>query len=128
MTQSPNQLANLKLGAPPFDSERAKIAGRKGGIKSGESKRNLKEIREWAEQNLFTERGQNKTPLYEMLFKKLEQLSSQGNIKAIEMLLNYSGLKPVEKVENVNPQVQKIFITKEDNKEVNKLIDEFIDN
>lgn len=103
--QSPNQLANLKLGLPPFDSERAKIAGRNGGIKSGVSKRTIKEIREWAEQNLFTERGQDKKPLYEMLFKKLEQLSSQGNLKAIEMLMNYSGLKPVDKVENINPSV-----------------------
>ena len=40
-----------------------------------------------------------------MLFKKLEQLSSQGNIKAIEMLLNYSGLKPIDKIENINPQI-----------------------
>lgn len=119
------QLANLKPFANP---EIAREKARKGGIKSGEIKRSLKEIREWAEQNLFRDVGQNKTPLYEMLFKKLEQLSSQGNLKAIEMLMNYSGLKPIDKVENVNPQVQKIFITKEDTKKANKLIDEFIDN
>ena len=90
------QLANLK---PPIKAgQEAREKGRKGGKKSGEVRRNLKEIREWAEQNLFRDVGQNKIPLYEMLFKKLEQLSSQGNLKAIEMLMNYSGLKPVDKV------------------------------
>lgn len=92
------QLANLKLGAPPFNSESGRLAGKKGGVKSGIAKRTIKEIREWAEQNLFAERGEKKTPLFEMLFKKLEQLSSQGNLKAIEMLMNYSGLKPIDKV------------------------------
>ena len=99
---------------------------KKGTEASKGRRRELNEIREWAEQNLFREIGNDKTPLYEMLFKKLEQLCSKGNIKAIEMLLNYSGLKPVDKVENVNPQVQKIFITKKDNDEADKLIDEMI--
>ena len=118
------QLANLK---PPINQRKEQREIRsKGGKKSGEVRRSLKEIREWAEQNLFREIGNDKTPLYEMLFKKLEQLCSKGNIKAIEMLLNYSGLKPVDKVENVNPQVQKIFITKKDNDEADKLIDEMI--
>lgn len=120
------QLANLK----PFAStEIAREKARKGGIKSGETKRNLKEIREWAEQNLFRDVGQNKTPLYEMLFKKLEQLSSQGNIKAIEMLLNYSGLKPVDKIEQTGTvQVQKVFITQKDEEEVDNLINNYIKN
>lgn len=96
MTITEKQLANLK---PPIKAgQEAREKGSKGGKKSGIVRRNLKEIREWAEQNLFRNVGQNKTPLYEMLFKKLEQLSSQGNLKAIEMLMNYSGLKPIDKV------------------------------
>lgn len=118
------QLNNLKSFKQGEYSEVQKM----GTEASKGRRRELSEIREWAEQNLFREIGNDKTPLYEMIFKKLEQLCSKGNIKAIEMLLNYSGLKPVDKVENLNPQVQKIFITKEDNKEANKLIDEFIDN
>ena len=43
-----------------------------------------------------------------MLFKKLEHLSSQGNIKAIEMLLNYSGLKPIDKIAEVNTKGEDI--------------------
>lgn len=116
------QLANLR----PFKKEEAREKGRNGGLKSVEKRRELKEIREWAEQNLFSVRGNDKTPLYELLFKKLEQLCIQGNIKAIEMLLNYSGLKPIDKVENINPTIQKVFITKKDTEEADKLIDEFI--
>lgn len=100
------QIANLKpIKKGQLTKEETKERSSNGGKKSGEIRRNLKEIREWAEQNLFTTRGNDKTPLYELLFKKLEQLCIQGNIKAIEMLLNYSGLKPVDKVENINPQV-----------------------
>ena len=91
------QLANLKQ-----TREQARENGRKGGIASGKKRHELKEIRLWAEQNLFTERGEKKAPLFEMLFKKLEQLSSQGNLKAIEMLMNYSGLKPIDKVAQTN--------------------------
>lgn len=94
MTITEKQLNNLKSFKRGEYSEAQKM----GTEASKGRRRDLKEIREWAEQNLFRDVGQNKTPLYEMLFKKLEQLSSQGNLKAIEMLMNYSGLKPVDKV------------------------------
>jgi hypothetical protein len=119
------QLQNLKN----FEKGKYTEAQRKGTEKANQKKRELKEIREWAEQNLFRDVGQNKTPLYEMLFKKLEQLSSQGNIKAIEMLLNYSGLKPIDKVEQTGTvQVQKVFITQKDEEEVDNLINNYIKN
>ena len=50
-----------------------------------------------------------------------------GDVKAFEVIRDTIGEKPVEKIDNVNPQVQKIFITKEDTKKANKLIDEFIE-
>ncbi len=92
-----NSLKNLNIIK---NTEDAKRLGRAGGLKSGEKRRTLKKIREWAEQNLFVERGEEKKPLYEILFNKLEELSNLGSLKAIEMLLNYSGLKPIEHVEN----------------------------
>lgn len=122
------QLANLRpIKKGQLSKEESKERQRNGGKKSAQVRRSLKEIREWAEQNLFKEVGQNKTALYEMLFKKLEQLSASGNIKAIEMLFNYSGLKPVDKVETTEA-VRKIFITKTDEEEANKKIDDFIKN
>lgn len=117
------QLANLK----PFKNGEYNDIQRKGTEKTKENAKNLKIIREWAQNNLFKEVGNNKTPLFEMIFKKLEQMSSQGNLKAIEMLLNYSGLKPIDKVETTE-SVKKIFITKTDEKEANDKIDEFIKN
>lgn len=94
MTVTEKQLQNLKS----FKQGEYSEVQQKGTEASKGRRRDLKEIREWAEQNLFSERGEKKTPLFEMLFKKLEQLSSQGNLKAIEMLMNYSGLKPIDKV------------------------------
>lgn len=99
-------MANEKNLKPPFKKGEHRDEQRNGGLASGKKRKELKEIRNWAEQNLFTLVGENKTPLYEMLFKKLIQLSSQGNLKAIEMLFNYSGLKPVDKIEAQISQVQ----------------------
>lgn len=95
------QKANLIMNKDRSPSE-LRAMTRKGGIKSGQVRRNLKQIREWMSENLNTPTGVNKEPLYEMLIKKLTQLASQGNIKAIEMLLNYSGLKPIDMVAEVN--------------------------
>ena len=117
------KLQNLK----PFTKGVYTENQKKGNEKSIEKRRELKEIREWAEQNLFKDVGEDKTPLYEMLFKKLEQLSSQGSLKAIEMLLNYSGLKPIDKVETTE-NVKKIFVCKKDEDEANEKIDDFIKN
>lgn len=118
MKSSEKQLNNLKS----FKKGEYSEVQRKGTEASITAKRELKEIREWAEQNLFKEIGDNKTPLYEMLFKKLEQLCSKGNIKAIEMLLNYSGLKPVDKIENTTPVVITTKLNKEETKEFNDYI------
>ena len=103
--RSEKQLNNLQH----FKKGEYSEAQQQGTQASIGAKRELKEIREWAEQNLFKEVGDNKTPLYEMLFKKLEQLCSKGNIKAIEMLLNYSGLKPIDKVETTIKETPKII-------------------
>lgn len=95
---SSNSINNLKI----FKKGEYTETQRKGTMASIESRGTIKEIREWAKDNLFSERGESKTPLYELLFKKLEQLSITGNIRAIEMLLNYSGLKPIEQIAEVD--------------------------
>ena len=100
------QLANLDKGIKTrFNSETARIAGKKGGERAGQKMRDLKIIREWIQNNLFKEIKKGETEqgkhLYEMLFLKLEQLSAQGNLRAIEMILSYAGLKPVEEKEKI---------------------------
>ena len=45
------------------------------------------------------------------------------------MLLNYSGLKPIDKVEQTGTvQVQKVFITQKDEEEIDNLINNYIKN
>ena len=112
------QLNNLKSFKQGEYSEVQKM----GTEASKGRRRELNEIWEWAEQNLFREIGKDKTPLYEMLFKKLEQLCINGNIKAIEMLLNYSGLKPVDKVENINPPIAPLVISDKEKEDLNNFI------
>ena len=112
------QLNNLKSFRPGEYSEAQKM----GTEASKGRRRELNEIREWAEQNLFREIGKDKMPLYEMLFQKLEQLCINGNIKAIEMLLNYSGLKPVDKVENINPPIAPLVISDKEKEDLNNFI------
>lgn len=117
-----NQLKNLELGAKPFNSETGKKAGKKGGIKSGEVRRARKTLKE--ELLAILSSGNNQERMSLAILEK----ALSGDTKAFEVIRDTIGEKPVEKIDNINPQVQKIFITKEDNKEANKLIDEFIDN
>lgn len=122
------QLANLRpFKKGQISPEECRERGSKGGKKSVQVKRNLKEIREWMSENLNTPTGANKEPLYEMLIKKLTQLASQGNIKAIEMLLNYSGLKPIDMVAEVNTKGEDIIkndLSKIDNETLLKMAKE----
>ena len=125
-----NQLKNLELGAKPFNSETGKKAGKKGGVKSGERRRELKTFRELLEQQLSQKTSDGKIlkeTITEQLLNLIKTGSEQTKLKAIEMVRDTIGEKPVEKIDNVNPQVQKIFITKEDSKKANQLIDEFIE-
>ena len=91
------QFANLEKGKFRT-SESGREAGRKGGVESGKTRRTIKDIREWAEQNLFATNEDRKSN-YEMCFDVMKKLVKKGNLKAVEMFLNYSGLKPVEKQE-----------------------------
>jgi hypothetical protein len=99
-------------------SEIAKI----GGIKSGQKRRELKEIREWLEQDLFAEindckengEGNNgkkkKAETFKVIFGKLRSEAIKGNLKAVELYFNYAGLKPVDRVEvDLNPFEIKII-------------------
>jgi hypothetical protein len=103
------QNKNLK---PPFTSEQAREQPRetkiKAGIKSGKARRNLSEIREWLEQDLFEIHKNNegkKAETFKIIFNKLKSEALKGNTKAIEMYLNYAGLKPVDKIEQTNPSI-----------------------
>ena len=113
-------MENLKSLANRTKEEQREIA-KKGGIKSGEVRRARKTLKE--ELLLLLSKGDTQEKMsLSMIAKALN-----GDVKAFEVIRDTIGEKPVEKIDNVNPQVQKIFITKKDTKKANKLIDEFIE-
>lgn len=97
--------------------------GRKGGLKSGKTRRFKKEMREILEKKSEDEGWAEKA--CDVLFK----LIKKGNIKAIEFLRDTMGQKPADKIETVEKiKIKKVFITEKMNKKANDFIDDFIDN
>lgn len=120
--RSKKQLDNLK---PPFKKGEYTETQKKGTLASARKRKQLKDIRIWAVENLFSKRGQDKKiPLYQMLFKQLEKMCIAGDKGAIQMLFDYSGLRPCDynieeskyterKLENMSlEELSNIFIKK----------------
>lgn len=86
---------NLKT--TPFEKgeERAKEAGRKGGIKSGETKRRKKLLKEELETLLEIIDKDGHTN-QEKISMALLQKASKGDTKAFEVIRDTIGQKPVE--------------------------------
>lgn len=115
---------NIKNLKPPFSKDNPEIArecGRKGAIKTNEIRRARKTLKE--ELLAILSNGDTQERMSLSILEK----ALGGDVRAFEVIRDTIGEKPVEKIDNVNPQVQKIFITKEDSKKANKLIDEFIE-
>lgn len=89
------QLANLRPFSKRTKSEPREV-GRKGGKKSGESRKQLKTFRELLNKQLAnkTINGEN---IKEVIANKLLKLAQGGNLKAIEMVRDTLGEKPIEK-------------------------------
>jgi hypothetical protein len=101
------QNENLKKGkANQFKSgaEAAKN-GKKGGIASGEAKRRKKDLRLALEMLLekdITSKDGQKMSGTEAITAKLFEQALKGNIKAFETIRSTVGQDPVQKVEQVN--------------------------
>lgn len=82
--------------------------GRKGGIKSGEARRDKKNLRMALEILLekdFTDmQGQTRSGS-EAISAKLFSEALKGNVKAFEVIRDTVGQKPVEKVEQQNTNI-----------------------
>ena len=99
----------------------------KGGVASGKAKREAKAVKYYIDTflRLPLENEQAKEKLKalgidtEDIDNKMAMIYAQwgeamkGNTKAFENLLNYSGEKPIEQVQNINPPVIKIERPKE---------------
>ena len=85
--------------------EEAAAKGRKGGVASGVSKRKKKDLRQALEELLdrkYTDKNGNKLTGTEAITAKLFEQAMKGNIKAFETIRSTVGQDPVQKVEQVN--------------------------
>lgn len=86
------------------EDEQREIA-RKGGQASGESRRNKKLLRECLEillEKEMTDKSGKTMSGAEALSTKLFAEAMKGNVKAFEVLRDTAGQKPIDKVEQVN--------------------------
>jgi hypothetical protein len=93
-------MANEQNLRVPTSSE-ARKNGQKGGIASGEARRNKKLLRDCLEILLEKEmKGKNGETMTgaEALATKLFAEAMKGNVKAFEVLRDTAGQKPVEKI------------------------------
>lgn len=109
-----------------FSSNEARENGKKGGIKSGEVRRERKALKE--ELLCLLEQGETQQKISFALIKQ----ALKGNVKAFAMIRDTIGEKPIEKQEitgaNGAPLVEKIrYITPEEQKEVKEHIKKMID-
>lgn len=88
----------------PF-SERSKdetrALGQKGGIKSGEVRREKKLLKELLEEALLSETETGNK--YVDITRALIEQAVNGNVKAFEVIRDTMGQKPVEQIENIIP-------------------------
>ena len=115
-------LANLQ---PVKTKEEARARGKNGGIKSGEVRRVKKTLKQSLEILLErTEKGEELTN-QERMIMALFQKALTGSEKAFEVVRDTIGQKLTDKLE-VTGQVQKVYVTKEEEEEANKHIDDMI--
>ena len=102
-------IENLKPFTSEQSREKAAENGRKGGIASGEAKRNKKSIREAIEILLETDikdktSGMTKSGAEAIAIAQFQK-ALKGDTKAFVALRDTAGQKPVEKVEQLNTNI-----------------------
>jgi hypothetical protein len=122
----------------PFTSEqsheKAVENGRKGGIKSGESKRNKKMLRDCIDYLLEredpTKLNEDGTPMsgaeqlaYNLFVKALVETDTAKAAKAFEVLRDTAGQRPVEKVQSTQTVVD---MSKFSTEEIKAMLDDDI--
>lgn len=91
-------VANLK---PVKTTEEAKEMGRKGGIASGEARRERKAMRDLLEY-LLTQKDKSGSNNDLLVMSALVNKSKAGDVKAIELLLNLIGEGPKQAIDLSN--------------------------
>lgn len=123
-------MANNENLKPPRSTKEARERGKKGGIKSGEVRREKKTMKQMLEYLLEREtendNGGKSTTLEEISVSLIKQ-ALKGNVRAFEVLRDTIGQNPSQKIDiEGNAILQKVFITKDDIKKADKKIDDLL--
>lgn len=100
---------NLKPFTSDQSREEAAENGRKGGIASGEARRQKRDLRRALEILLekdYTDKKGKTMSGAEAITTKLFEQAMKGNVKAFETIRSTVGQDPVQKVENINIDVE----------------------
>lgn len=113
----------------PYNKRSEKEArenGRKGGIKSGETRRRKKAFKELFDiaLNMKDEETGKKNDV--TIVSAMIRKAKSGDVKAFESIRDTVGEKPIEKQEISADLIKKVFVTKEDIEKVNKIIDDVL--
>ena len=123
----------------PFTSEQSREEasknGRIGGIKSGESRRAKKTMKEMLdyllEKEIENQKTGEKVTCREAMLSSMIKKAIKGDVKACQFVRDTIGEAPVTKTELTGkdgvPFVQKVFVTEQDMKEIDEKIDNLID-
>lgn len=114
-------MANSENLKPVRTKSEAREKGKKGGIKSGEKRRERKALKE--ELLLLLSAGDMQKKLSLALIAK----AMTGDVKAFEVIRDTIGEKPTDKQEITGGlEIQKVFITEKEQQETDKHIDDVI--
>ena len=125
---------NLKPFTSDQDREEAAKNGRKGGKASGEARRAKKTMKEMLdyllEKEIENSRTGEKVTYREAMLIAAIKKAIKGDIKASQFVRDTAGEAPITKTEvtgkNGAPLVQKVFVTEQDEKRIDKKIDDLI--
>ena len=104
----------------------AREDGRKGGIKSGETRRRKKTFKELFDIALNMKNKETGEKNDVAITAAMIRKALLGDVKAFETIRDTVGEKPVEKQEISGDLIKKVFVTKEDIDKVNRIIDDVL--
>ena len=115
-------------------SEEARENGRKGGLASVEARRAKKTMKEMLdyllEKEIENSRTGEKVTYREAMLIAAIKKAIKGDIKASQFVRDTAGEAPITKTEvtgkNGAPLVQKVFVTEQDERRIDKKIDDLI--
>ena len=127
-------MANEENLKPVQSTNEARERGRKGGIASGEARRNKKTMKEMLdyllEKEIENSRTGEKVTYREAILTSAIKKAIKGDIKASQFIRDTAGEMPATKTEVTGkdgmPLIQKVFVSEKELQEINQKIDDML--